>query len=357
MGRAFVDEHIIYRYMMMRIDENQLRIRKVIDAGSLVTNPCWIKVQRLAPITDTRFPDINQISLGARNAMVPAEVKFITSKFGYHKPTDPNYQNYLIEKANGLCVIVLKHDHMPSAFSAELLDVWELDHEDFSAFCRTNFHQLLDRQLDIKKGKKHILMAPGPKNFYRKQGMQILPAIESGIWCPQNALTGYQLAENDIVLFIRFKGGSSRTVQPPHRAELARLAQGGRKRNWLNQPPANTTLANWRILDLTVCEVTSRIRSREEYCDIKQIPRNQKLWHNDPLYPSGVREMWPRVFEFKTLNHYQLDVNIKDLYDNKIGHSLTNTLSVFLSQGGKNYFVLERDEYEYLLQRIIELKI
>jgi len=131
--------------MRMRFNDKQLKVRKVISSGKLVYNPSWINVHRFVPPDSTRFPDIEEISLGPHNKNVPAEVKFTTSKFDYHKPTNINYTNYIFQKQLGLCVIVLKHDHMSVGMSAEQLDVWELNYNDFSAYCRDNFTQLLER--------------------------------------------------------------------------------------------------------------------------------------------------------------------------------------------------------------------
>ena len=217
--------------MRMRFNDKQLKVRKVISQGKPVYNPSWINVHGFVPPESTRFPDIDEISFWPHKKMVPAEVKFKTAKLDYHNPSDSNYDNYLEQKKLGLCVIVLKHDHMPSRMSAEQLDVWELDYHDFSAYCRDNFTQLLERQLDISIGNRYLLMAPGRRNFYRNSSrQQIPPAIESGIWCPQSRLTGYDIAPGDRILFISFRGANSVILQPIWRAELLRLDKGGSKR-------------------------------------------------------------------------------------------------------------------------------
>ena len=227
MGRSFINEHIIYRYMEVRFREGLLKVRRVVEKGRRVNNPSWKQVSRLDPITDTRFPDVDGISLGKNKSMIPAEVKFITSKFDYHNQRGTNYNSYLLQKNLGLCVMVMKHDYMPRGFSDEKLDVWEFDYHDFTAFCIDNFTHLLREQLDDSVGCRYILMHPGQKNFYRKSPTQkIPPAIESGVWCPQTTFTGYDIAPGDRVLFVNSTRGWG-SIQPAFLAERERLGKKG----------------------------------------------------------------------------------------------------------------------------------
>ena len=350
MGRAFIKEDIIYRYMERRHDEGLLKVRRIVKEGSRVNNPKWKPVDSLEPITDTFFPDVDGISLGVRGAMVPAEVKFITSKFAYHKPTDPRNPEYQVQKNLGLCVMVMKHDYMPPGLSAEELDVWEFDYQDFTAFCIDNFTLLLREQLDIEVGRRYLLMHPGQDNFYRKNDAQnIAPAIESGIWCPQTTFTGYDIAPGDRVLFVNSTRGWG-AIQQALQNERERLNQGGSRRNWISR---EANLADgWKLKNLTICEVTSTIMSREEYCDLNQHPRNIKLWNVDPLV-GGQRTKWPRVFEFKTLYEFEVDLEMSAIYDRKVGHYLIDKLANFLRLQGRVKIELKIEEYECLLQKII----
>jgi len=159
-------------------------------------------------------------------------------------------------------------------------------------------------------------MAPGSNNFYKNTtGHAIRPAIESGIWCPQSKFTGYDIAPRDRILFISFKGANSTILQPIWKAECLRLIQGGSKRNWVKRAPA---LKNWIINRLTICEVTSTIQSREEYCDRKKLNRNTQLWADDPISPtSSNRDKWNRVFEFKKLFDFNVEAKLIDIYDRR----------------------------------------
>lgn len=351
MGRAFIKEDIIYRYMEIRSREGLLKVRKVIKEGRRVNNPSWERVNFLQPITDTFFPDVDGISLGKNNAIIPAEVKFITSKFAYHKPTDSRHNEYLFQKSRGLCVMVMKHDYMPNGLSAEELDVWEFDYHDFTAFCIDNFTLLLREQLDDSVGCRYILMHPGSENFYRKNDQQkIKPAIESGIWCPQTTFTGYDIAPGDRVLFVNSTRGWG-PIQRPFLDERERLNQAGsRRRNWISRVPE--LVDDWKLKMFTICEVTSTIMSREEYCDLHKLPRETQLWNDDPL-EGGNRVKWPRVFKFKTLYKFDINMKMSEIYDTNYGHTLVDKLTDFFRQSGAAHIVLDNQEYECFLQKII----
>ena len=349
MAKAFLDEHVVHNYMVKRFDEGKLRMKKVIVKGMVVRKPNWVPVKHLS-YRNTLFPDFEEIKLG-NGSVVPAELKFSTSSFDYHKTGHRSHQQYIDEKANGLIVISLKHDHMPTGFSAEELDVWELDYSDFSSWCRINFDLLLARQMNVHSGSRRVyLMMPGSKNFFPVSSNQqsVPPAIKSGIWCPQTTYTGYDLAEGDVILFIRIRGCNSRIVQPPYLSEKNRIAQGGSKRNWVSR---DTTLQPWKILDIHICEVSSEILSREEYCDMNSIPRSTQLWVEDPEANGAWR--WGRVFEFNHIKQINCEIPVSNLYDRNIGHNLVFTLADFLRQAGANRFEISNDEYVYLLQKLI----
>jgi hypothetical protein len=114
-------------------------------------------------------------------------------------------------------------------------------------------------------------------------------------------------------------------------------------------------LKNWIINRLTICEVTSTIQSREEYCDRKKINKNTQLWVRDRISPTTGKRDWSRVFEFKKLFDFIVKAKLIDIDDRGDGHILVDQLSSFLSQGGRNRFILDIKQYEYLRQKIIEL--
>ncbi|SVD20478.1 uncharacterized protein METZ01_LOCUS373332, partial [marine metagenome] len=268
-----------------------------------------------------------------------------------HNSGHRSHQQYLQEKANGLIVISLKHDYMPRGFSSEKLDVWELDYSDFSSWCRINFDLLLARQMNVHSGNRRVyLMMPGSKNFHpvSNKSQTVPPAIQSGIWCPQTTYTGYDLAEGDIILFMRMRGCNSIIVQPPYILERNRLASGGSRRNWLSR---TNSLHPWRILDIHICEVSSEILSREEYCDINSIARSTQLWVDDSKQSGKWR--WDRVFEFKHKKQINCNIEVSKLYNRQVGHKLVFTLADFLRQAGANRFEIDNDEYVYLLQKLI----
>ena len=343
------DNDTIKSDLIKGFDEGKLRMRKVIDRGTIVRKPSWHVVKHLS-YRNTLFPDFEEIRFG-NGPIVPAELKFSTSSFGYHNISHRSHRQYLDEKKNGLIVVSLKHDHMPRGFSSEKLDVWELDYSDFSSWCRINFDLLLGRQMNVHSGNRRVyVMMPGSKNFYpvSKKLQTVPPAIESEIWCPQTTYTGYDLAEGDIVLFVKMKGCNSVIVQPHYISEGERLASGGSRRNWVSRnPPLN----QWRIADIHVCEVTSEIMSREEYCDINSLDRSTQLWVQDPQNDGKWR--WDRVFEFENIKQINCNVEVAKLYNRQIGHNLVFTLADYLRQAGGNRFEINNDEYIYLLQKLI----
>lgn len=279
--------------MNIRFDEKNLRLRRIVEGGKLISNPKWKAVKGLEPIVDTRFPDVKGISLGKRNHLVPAEVKYRTSKFDYHSKSKFR-EEFEIFKSKGGCVIVLAHDYMPKNLSEEALDVWEIDFDDFTTFCRENFSRLLNRQIRGSIGQRYWIMYQGP-NFNQNQPIEA--ARESKIWCPTNNMSGFDLAEGDRVIFVKTRGASGFKVQPAYHNYKSDFEQNGRRKNWPKE------VKSWILEEVYIAEVKSAIYSREEYCAIKKIQYEKQLWNNDKFDSETNRwTQWTRVFEFRKVS-------------------------------------------------------
>jgi hypothetical protein len=284
---SFIHEYSIYEYMNIRFDQNDLKIRNVVNQGRIVHNPKWERVTSMEPIVDTAFPDIKSISLGTVSRNRPAEIKFISSKFHYHKTHPNEYSTF--KKANG-CIVVMRHDHLPKGLT-DPIDVWELSIDDFSSFCRENFSRLLNRQIQSSYGQRVWIMYQGP-NFNNKG---VAPsARDSGIWCPTEAMTGFDLSPGDRVIFVKTSGAATQYVQPPY---LAYERGQTKSVNW------TTGVTQWMIDEIFIAEVVSPIFSRAEYCAKEKIPLSTQLWNNDTKKNGQWR--WDRVFEFKKVSSAQ----------------------------------------------------
>jgi hypothetical protein len=122
---------------------------------------------------------------------------------------------------------------------------------------------------------------------------KIKPARESGIWCPTENLSGFDLAIGDRILFFKTIGGSSQDVQ---------------KLFLSNQEIYST----WKLEEIWIGEITSKIYSRDEYCQYKKMPIVNQLWKNDSQKEGDWR--WSRVFEFKKIKNTKTEILIANLY-------------------------------------------
>lgn len=295
---SFLHETVIYEYMMHRNAEGQLRLRMVVRDGRLEMKERWFKVNYLQEIRDTFFPDVkNFIIKGDSKGERPAEVKFVTSAFNYHKSKQhkDSYKNF--SDRNG-CLIVLKHDFLIDEIN---MDVFELDEIDFISFVKENFIRFLNRQLRVHNFRKVWIMIQS-KNFY-EGAHGVLPACESGLWCPTDNLTGFDLAVGDKVLFIRTRGASKQNVN----------------KYWSH----GQIYDKWILSQIWIGEVTSPIKSREEYCQTRGRNMYDPLWYDETEVgrndkritqrkTTGLR--WKRVFEFKKTNCLKnLDIPFEQL--------------------------------------------
>lgn len=295
---AFIHEWIIYEYMMNKFNDGTLRLKVVVKNGQINLKSQYIKVKKLGNITNTDFPDIDLIELENDNFSRVAEVKFMTSKFNYHKKTYTNKSRYTYEdflKANG-CIIVLAHDEMPNKLS-DKIDIFELEQEDFISFIKENLLRLINRQMHKSSYNKIWVMYQGPN--FNKGTEYVKPAKESGKWCPTENLTGFELGIGDTILFIRTNGCRYQDLN-------------------------TNKYYKWELNNIFICKVTSTIISREHYCQIKGIRSDTLLWYDETeegkkdgkIRKRKGREKfrWNRVFEFKKEDEYsKLDLLIADM--------------------------------------------
>lgn len=277
-------ETMIYEYLTHRFQQGNLRLRQIAISGQLQSKQVWIKVDELAPITDTRFPDINQIRLkGERNSRA-AEVKYLTSSFNYHQ--DKKYAEAFkkFTSSDGF-IIVLRHDFLPkNLFSSfPTCDIYEIDEVDFVSFAIENFTRLLNRQLKLHKYQKFWVMQQS-KNFWFNES-EVLPAYKSGLWCPSDKLTTFDLGVGDTVIFVRHKGRSYQKVA----------------NCWSEK---SQIIDNWFLMDVFIGRVTLPLQSRIEYCQRHKVNPDAPIWYDETVTSasdSRVRhrtDKWQYVFGF-----------------------------------------------------------
>lgn len=287
-AKGFIHERIIYEYMKYRVKYSILRMRHIIKSGSYNPKKEYAIVKTLQ-IDDTKFPDVNHIVITSDNRIHSnqvAEVKFLTSEFKYHK--EKRFKDF--QRKNG-CIIVLNHDALPDSLK---IDVYQLERNDFERFVRENFDRLLSHQLlSRNKDDYKIWLFSQAPNFYKEKKNSITkPACESGIWCPTQTMTEFDLAKRDKVVFIKF-GGAERLQQ-----ELQKYNKKG------------LIFPEWKIYQLWIGEITSPIKDREEYCMINNCDPNLPLWNKDKY--KG--KLFPRVFEFKKLKVINCNIYCTHLF-------------------------------------------
>jgi hypothetical protein len=305
---SFLHEWVIYDYLLARAEGGTLRIRKVIENGKLVGKPRWVKVDSLPNISSTKFPDIDAIRLKGEKEYRPAEVKFTTSLFNYHnKKYKVRFEQFVTQ---GGFILVAAHDYLPTDGLLKLyplVDVFELELDDFVNFCRENFSRLLNRQIKAHTSTRVWIMYQGP-NFNKGLG-EIKPARESLLWCPTENLSGFDLAPGDRLLFIKTSGSHTRPIQKKFLEE-------------------NTIDSRWLLNEIIIAEVVSKIFSRTEYADYKKQPHDKQLWINDPINSNTWR--WSRVFEFKIIKPLTINKDMKSLYQNpQAKNFVTKALEAF----------------------------
>jgi hypothetical protein len=279
-ARSFLQERVIYEYLEYRAKQKKLYLYKIFEHGKRVLNKELNKVKMIEPI-ETSFPDINKMLFEGSNKSRPAEVKFLTSLFDYHKIDEYEKKFNDFKKHNG-CIIVLKHDLLPKGLLEKLkADIFEIDIEDFRSFVIENFNRLLQKQLHNRESNyQRIWVTSQANNFYYDyKTYPVQSAKLSGIWCPTNNLTSYDLAKDDKIIFVK-SGGEFQIKQSVNKY-------------WKEQ---GEIYPYWKLQNIYIGKITSPIMSREEYCDLNDIDIKTPLWNDE--YKSG-KIKWSRVFCFK----------------------------------------------------------
>ncbi|HEX8231580.1 MAG TPA: hypothetical protein VF826_20050 [Chloroflexia bacterium] len=284
----------------------------------------WKEVRTLESITGTSFPDIKNIHLSGDANSRPAEVKFTTSLFNYHREgaSRSKFEDFALRKG---FILVVKHDSLPVGIDTGYdIDVYEIDSSDFIAFCRENFARLLNRQIKERSGSKVWLMYQGPN--FNQGDATVRPARDSFLWCPTENLNIFDLAIGDRILFVKTSGASTQKVQASFLA--------------------SNLISTWKLREICVCEVSSRIRSRYDYCHLEQIPFDRKLWKNDPR--NGTNWRWNRVFKFRIVSTITGDLPIRTLYDIQGTRAFASALAETFTYGRSREISL--DNYVGLLE-------
>lgn len=295
---SFIHEWTLYEYMLEKYNEGTLRLKWVVKKGKLNLKNEYKRVKYLKNILNTDFPDIEQIEIEGDSKVKPAEVKFITSKFEYHRKKYSKgytYTDFLRDKG---CIIVLAHDEMPRNLH-DPLDVFELDESDFISFVRENLLRLINRQIHKSTYSKIWVMYQGPNFNKESKEENVLKGRESGIWCPSTNLNGFDLGKGDKVVFIRTQGARTQEL--------------------------NKKYDQWKLVEIYIGEVSITITSRAHYCQLKGIKEDRLLWYDetnkskkDPKIRkrmSSNERRWERVFAFKEEAIYQLNLYFKDMPD------------------------------------------
>lgn len=324
---SFLHEWVIYDYLMVRYEEQNLRLKLKIKSGTLIRKELWCQVTQLEPIFNTLFPDIKGLKIKGSKEARPAEVKFTTSLFKYHISSQHISQFNEFKSKNGI-ILVLSHDYLPQKLIEYKLDVFEIDKYDFINFCRENFIRLLNRQIKLSDSQKYWIMYQGPNFNMGADGIK--PARMNGVWCPTENLTGFDLGIGDKILFIKTRGASTQDVQ----------------RIYLDEGRIFNT---WVLEELWIGEISSTIYSREEYCQLKGVDYETKLWVND--LKRGNKWRWNRVFEFKYINQFNEPIMMKDIFNNiRTRGFVQAVLEAFCYRKSRE---VSSDEYQSLLELII----
>lgn len=336
MNSAFIHEGIIYEYMNHRFSQNSLYLFQKISDGSLIVKEKKVKVKDLDKIVNTRFPDVDGIVLPDSNLKRPAEIKFVTSSFDYHKDKKKKSDYIKFKNENGF-IIALKHDYLPAELLNDYvnLDVYELDYNDFISFAQENFNRLLNRQLKLRQFSRIWIMMQS-KNF--STGADgVLPARESHIWCPSENLTTFDLDVNDKVLFIKTSGSSYQAVGKEFNKE-------------------GKIKEKWSLQEIFIGSVTSNIMSRDEYCSISAKNKIEALWYDET--PTGKKDpriykrkastiRWNKVFEFDEKKQIlNIDIEFNDIFKD-VPDFVLAVIAAFTQQRSTE---INHETYEALLE-------
>lgn len=288
---SFIHETVIYQYLMERFSVNNLKLMQICYDGKFKEKE--VKVSYLEEITNTRFPDVDEIIIKSdKKGKRPAEVKFLTSQFDYHKNKKykKDYNDFF--NSNGF-ILVYKHDIIPSGLDIDKTDIYQLVQSDFINFVKENFERLFYQQVKEKKDRNAWLIYCGRESNFRREyndGVyNIKAAIKSNIWCPTKNISPNEMTVGDKIIFIKTKGIGQKELQAQYEVRLD----------------------EWYIDEIHICEVQSPIMSREEYCRRNNMDSNQFLWWSEA---KNNKKKYKYIFKFNIKSSYEnLDMPIKKL--------------------------------------------
>ncbi len=325
---SFIHESVIYQYLMERFKSNNLKLLQICYNGKFKEKE--VKVVNLEDITDTKFPDVDCITIKSdKKGKRPAEVKFLTSQFKYH--TEKKYKdkyNKFLEK-NGF-VLVYKHDIIPDKLDIDKIDIYQLNQTDFINFVKENFERLFYQQVKEKKDRNIWISYCGRESNFNKEyikgGYNIKSARESKIWCPTTDISPNEMTVGDKIIFIKTSGVKQQYIQNQY----------------------ENSISEWYLEDMYICEARTPIMSREEYCRRNKIDSKSFLWASE--IKDNDKEKYRYVFKFDIKTSYEnlhiplelLRLQMPDLVDNKIKN-------LFIAQRDKN---IGLDDYIELIEYI-----
>lgn len=330
---SFIHESVIYQYLMERFKSNNLKLLQICYNGKFKEKE--VKVVDLEEITDTKFPDVDCITIKSdKKGKRPAEVKFLTSQFKYHTQKKYSYEYDMFVINNGF-ILVYKHDIIPDRLDVDKIDIYQLNQSDFINFVKENFERLFYQQVKEKKDRNVWISYCGRNsNFnkeYVKEGYNIKSAKESKIWCPTCDISPNEMTVGDKIIFIKTSGVKQQHIQ--------------------NQYESN--ISEWYLEDMYVCEVRTPIMSREEYCRRNKIDSKSFLWASE--VKDNNKDKYRYVFKFDIKTSYEnlhislesLRQKMQGLVDNKIRYLFTTKGDKSISLDDYIEFIEYISQYNY----------
>lgn len=333
---ALLHEYAIYQYMMQRFQEGRLKLHPILLDGDFYTKiKYFFDVTQLDTITDTKFPDIKGICIKGCNdsKKIPAEVKYRSSLFNYHKDKKYRVMYNEFKKQDG-CLIVYKHDLLPpKLYSDYKINIFELDQKDFVVFVKENFDRLFFEQVQDKNHSNIWMFYQGRESNFNKGFGNIPSARELGLWCPKKLISPFQLTIGDKILFIKTGGISGQ--------KLGAFYNSGK-----NYHPL------WFLDEIYIAKVISPILTREEFC-----LKNKNYRYDSPIWGEEKKLnliKYNYVFKFEEEKIFSnLNINLNDFSINN--KDFVNKLfNLFIRQ---NEIEISKDEYLHVIESILNIKI
>ncbi|OEF98848.1 hypothetical protein BHF71_10655 [Vulcanibacillus modesticaldus] len=119
----------------------------------------------------------------------------------------------------------------------------------------------------------------------------------------------------------------------------------------------------WILNEIFICTVTSPIRSRKEYCDLRGIDVNSPLWYDetkkgklDNRIKKSKNKVWNEVFEFsveKRLSNLNLNLHILSKENKKFHELVLSILNVFADSTSRE---ISQEMYISFIEYILNVK-